>query len=93
MTNPIDENPLWPNELTPELRDILGMMCFEFIKLSQIFRAAGIDVPKHAEDEQAFFLHRLLGHWFRHGTNWRDAANADMREVAERAKQLAEPQP
>jgi hypothetical protein len=79
----------WPNELTPSLQDVLGRQCFMFIHLSQMFRLAGFDIPKRAEDEQAFFLHRFLGHWFAHGEDWRDAANADLKQVADRARTAA----
>lgn len=80
---------VWPDELTPELADILGRPCFMFIRLSQVFRVAGFDIAKSAEAEQAFFLHRFLGHWFRHGDKWREAAQADLREVHERVAALA----
>lgn len=89
MTEQVNNEPAvaWPQSLTPDLRDILGMMCFEFISLAQCARAAGHDVPKRAEDEQAFWLHRLLGHWFTHGEDWRTAAAVDLQKMrAEAAK-------
>ena len=76
----------WPSELTPDLADILGRQCFMFIKLAGLFRAAGYDIPTRAEAEQAFFLHRFLCHWARCGDGWRDAAERDLREVAELVK-------
>lgn len=76
----------WPTELTPELADILGRPCFMFIKLSQMARAAGYPIEKQAEAEQAFFIHRFLGHWFTHGDEgWRTAAEADLAEMAAKA--------
>jgi len=83
-------NAAWPDELTPDLADILGRQCFTFIKFAQVYRAAGFDIPTRAEAEQAFFLHRFLGHWFRHGGGWLAAAEADLREVHTRAAQAIE---
>jgi len=85
QAEPLVPNAAWPDELTPELADILGRQCFTFIRFSRVYRAAGFDIPKRAEDEQAFFLHRFLGHWFRHGDGWREAAESDLREVHARA--------
>ena len=75
----------WPDELTPELADILGRQCFMFIKLSQVYRAAGYEIPTSAEAEQAFFLHRLLGHWFRHGSGWAHEADKEFRTTHDKA--------
>ena len=75
----------WPEQLTPALRKILGKMCFEFISLAQLARAAGHDVPTRAEDEQAFWMHRLLGHWFTHGDDWGKAAAADLEAMRAKA--------
>lgn len=72
----------WPQTLTPELADILGRQCFTFIRLSQMFRMAGHEIPTSAEAEQAFFLYRFLTLWFEHGDGWRDAFNAEAREAA-----------
>jgi hypothetical protein len=79
----------WPDELTPELSDILGRQCFMFIKLARAYRAAGVDIPTQAEAEQAYFLHRMLCHWFEHGEGWRDAMTAEITEMAERARTQA----
>jgi hypothetical protein len=72
--------PVWPKELTPDLADILGRQCFMFIEFAKVYRLAGFEIATKAEAEQAFFLHRFLGFWFEHGSNWRDAAEADLRE-------------
>jgi hypothetical protein len=81
----------FPSALTAELKDILGRPCFTFISWAQAFRAAGIEIPSSAEDEQAFFIHRLLTHWFKHGDEgWRAAAQADLGSVFEQAKAAIE---
>lgn len=71
----------WPETLTADLRSILGKMCFEFIALSQLYRAAGHAIPQAAEDEQAYFLHKFLGFWFTHGADWREPAIAELQAV------------
>jgi hypothetical protein len=83
------ESETWPDTLDGDLRNILGMMCFEFISLSRVYRAAGYEIPKHAEDEQAFFLHKFLGFWFEHGAEWRRAAGEELKEVRAKAAALA----
>lgn len=80
-----------PEELTPELRDILGFMCFELGKLAHAYQAAGRFVAegsglkRRAEDERAFMLHRFLLHWQRAGANWRESFAAELEEVVDAA--------
>ncbi len=77
----------WPELLTPELRHILGMMCFQLGKLAHAYQRAsefiGVEGPldKRAEDEQAFMLHKWIGFWFSHGAEWQGAAGADLTRV------------
>lgn len=67
----------YPKEMTPELREILGMMIFNSGPLAHAFRAAGYDIKPRAEDEQAFILHWLIGLALEHGAEWkRHAADA-----------------
>lgn len=63
--------PTYPDELTPELREVLGFMCFQCISIAQAMRLAGIDVKKRAEDEQANVLHWMVKLVLRHGAEWR----------------------
>lgn len=65
---------------------ILGIPCFRFIKEAELWRATGTDIPKKAEEEQAFFLGRLLELCAEHGSSW-NLAFAD--ECTERANRLA----
>lgn len=83
----------WPRALTPELRDILGFMCFQLAPMAHAYQAAGrfldddgCEMSKRAEDEQAFMLHRFLTHWFEHGADWRDAMKAELNEIIAEAK-------
>ena len=74
----------WPEELTPELSNILGLMCFQFIHPVEAYRKAGHTINRSAEDEQAFMLHRLIGFWFKYGEGWQQAALDDLKEVREK---------
>jgi hypothetical protein len=77
-----------PDELTPELRDILGFMCFQLGKMAHAYQAAGrfvgaddMKLEKRAEDEQAFMLHRFLVHWAKAGDDWRASFADELDEV------------
>lgn len=67
--------------MTPQLHSILGLMCFQCIPFAQALRAAGHQIKSRAEDEQAAVLHWMLGHYFRHGEEWRTAAAADVERM------------
>lgn len=64
----------YPKEITPELHDVLGMMCFQLGPIAHVFRASGESIPSRAEDEQAFVLHWLIGLALEHGSGWRKIA-------------------
>lgn len=78
--------PVWPTEASESLIDILGTMCFQFIQLAKLWRETGTDIPKRAENEQAFFLHAMLQHWFDRGDDWRDGWAAEITARIEQAK-------
>ncbi len=78
--------PTYPDELTPELREVLGWMCFQCISIAQAMRAAGIDVKKKAEDEQAHVLHWMVKLVLRHGANWRKEGVKDIEAWREAAR-------
>ena len=75
----------WPEELTPELTEILGRPNFSFIHLSRLYRAAGYSIPPKAEVEQAFFIHRFLRAWFRDPDKWDSIIDAENEEVRQAA--------
>lgn len=64
----------YPAELTPELRDILGMPNFRLHPIWLALRAAGREVPEKYEDEMAAALHFLIPFALRHGADWRSHA-------------------
>ena len=51
---------LYPKQLTEDTKTALSYMCFDLIKVAQVYRDLGYEIPKKAEEEQAFFLHRFL---------------------------------
>ncbi len=87
----------WPPLLlTPALRYILGMMCFQlaapahlFQKVGEFSGAEGMTLRKRAEDEQAFMLHKLVGFWFAHGEDWGPHASADLTRAKAAAADLS----
>lgn len=81
----------WPEELTPELRQVLGLMLWETGPLAHLFRKAdGREIPRRAEAEQAFILHWLIGLALEHGPEWRTVAAA---EIGRLHQQLPPPTP
>lgn len=63
---------IFPAELTPMLREVLGQMVFNTGPLAQVFRDAGHEIPRKAEDEQAYVLHQLVLLVLAHGEGWRN---------------------
>lgn len=72
-------------ELTPELRWILGQMCFQHIHTAQALRLMGHEIARKAEDEQAVTIYWMLGHYLKDPANWRDNAAAEMKAAAPKA--------
>lgn len=77
----------YPKELTPALRDVLGMMVFELSPIAPALRAAGHDIERRAEDEQAAVLHWLIGIVLEHGDGWRKHAANEIERMAALAGQ------
>lgn len=69
-------------ELTPELRWILGQMCFQHIHTAQALRLMGHQIAKKAEDEQAVTIYWMLGHYLKDPANWRKNAADEMKAAA-----------
>jgi hypothetical protein len=79
----------YPQEITPELRDVLGMMNFETCPIAHGFRDAGASIPRKVEEEQAYVLHWLIGHVLTAGPDWRKAAAIDLKAAADAIKAKA----
>ena len=71
----------WPRDLDGTLASILGLKNWETGPAATAYRQAGFDVPKKAESEQAFVLHRYIALWIEHGDDWRQAARADLEKA------------
>ena len=69
-------------ELTPELRWILGQMCFQHIHTAQALRTMGHQIARKAEDEQAVTIYWMLGHYLKDPLNWRQNAIDEMKAAA-----------
>lgn len=80
----------YPETLTPDLETVLGTMCFQVIEWAQIWRAAGVEIEKRAEAEQAFFLDVMLRCLLKRGSKWRDAFYDLIKEKIEAARTRAE---
>lgn len=92
LANPWDDGQ-WPHKLTSELEYILGRPNFTLIRFAQAYRAAGFEIERRAESEQAFFIHRFVGHWFAKGDDWQASMKAELmalQSLASRAKDDAE---
>lgn len=77
----------YPKELTPDLRAVLGWMCFQCISVAQCLRADGMEIAKRAEDEQAAVLHWLTKFVLKHGAEWRAHAGEALKAMRERVAQ------
>lgn len=77
----------YPKDLTPDLREVLGMMVFQLSPIAPALRAAGHDIKRRAEDEQAAVLHWLIGLVLEHGSNWRSHAADEIERMAAMAGQ------
>lgn len=67
-----------PSEMTPAIREVLGMMIFTTGPIANGFRMAGCEIQKKAEEEQAFVLFWLLKHAIAHGDDWRKHAAEEL---------------
>jgi hypothetical protein len=65
---------LLPDELNPELMEILGRPNFTCAGLASVLRVDGVDIARRAEHEQAQVLFKLLGFYAAHGDGWKKAA-------------------
>ncbi|KKN33992.1 hypothetical protein LCGC14_0798050 [marine sediment metagenome] len=75
------DSMVFPSEMTPELQDILGRPNFVCGPIAHIFQAAGADIPRKAEAEQAFVLHWMIKLYLTHGDRWREIGEEELKEV------------
>lgn len=77
----------YPDELTPELREVLGWPNFRCGPVAHLMRAAGADIQPRAEDEQAVVLHWFIGLVLKHGADWSSVAGQELKAMQERTAQ------
>lgn len=77
--------PIIP-ELTSDLREILGRPNFTCHHIAKALRVMGITIATKAEDEQAVVIYWLLGHYLKHGADWRQRAIAELEAARETRK-------
>lgn len=77
---------LWPDELTEPLREVLGMPNFQCGPLAHCYRAAGHNIARKVEDEQAFIIHRYVPLALKYGADWRKHAGNDLQTAIDKAK-------
>lgn len=75
----------YPDNMTPELLDVLGRPNFWCGPIAHEMRAAGTDIKKKAEDEQAHVLHWLVKLVLDHGAEWQKAAAEELRSIRDKA--------
>lgn len=61
------------------LVEILGRPNFACIRIAQVLRLMGRDIPKKSEHEQAHTILFVLRHWAADPVNWQENANAELR--------------
>lgn len=71
----------YPTEPTDALLEVLGLMLYTTTPIAYALRAAGTDIPKRCEEEQAHVLHWLIQLALQHGTDWRERARKSIEEL------------
>jgi hypothetical protein len=72
----------YPDTLTEDLKEVLGMPNFQCAPIAHVFRNAGLaDIPRKAEAEQAFIIDKLIRFVLAHGTDWRKHAVAELTQA------------
>ncbi|CAB3888895.1 hypothetical protein LMG26788_03735 [Achromobacter pulmonis] len=76
-----DARPKLP-PLNDDLADILGRPNFRCADLAELLRADGQEIKRKSEHEQAAVIHFLLGHYLKHGSDWRETAGSALDAIA-----------
>lgn len=71
---------------TDGVREILGRMCFQCIRIAQVLRLRGDEIKERAEDEQAAVLRFLLNHYLASPDQWAERAQAEINAIREQAQ-------
>ncbi len=82
----------FPKELTPEIRDVLGLMIFQTAPIAHALRAGGESIPRKVEEEQAFVLHWMICLALEHGAKWRTKVGERLEAIAANARSAKDEQ-
>jgi hypothetical protein len=77
----------YPKEMTPALREVLGIMIFTTGPIAHALRDSGVEIPRKAEAEQAYVLHWLIGLALEHGDKWRPIAGEKISVILRQLKE------
>lgn len=69
--------------MTKALRDLLGTPVHTMIPLVRCLQAAGLDIPRSYEGEQAGLMYWMLGFYFEHGDDWKPHAGVELTRLQE----------
>lgn len=78
---------LMPKDPSEAIKRALSYQCFDFISVANVYRNLGFDIPKKAEDEQSFFLHKFLLLAITHGNDFLKVFNAETKAMVEAQEQ------
>lgn len=70
-------------ELNEHTRIILGQPCFRCSMLAALLRDDGHEIPRKAEEEQAYVIHWLLGLYETYGDDWKNHFTLTMKRILE----------
>jgi hypothetical protein len=73
----------YPTELTPPLRQVLGLMCFQCGPIAAVLRRGGYMIKERAEDEQAGVMHHCIHLALQHGDQWQQALGRELKAILE----------
>lgn len=79
----------FPEELTDDLREVLGWPNFRCAPVAHLMRAAGAEIEPKAEDEQAVVLHWFVKLVLKHGSEWWNVARNELTEMQQRITNAA----
>ncbi|MGI3901262.1 MAG: hypothetical protein ACRYGP_13740 [Janthinobacterium lividum] len=76
-----------PSEITPEIVEVLGLPNFRCGPIADVYRAAGHEIERQSEKEQAFVLFHFLHFVLRHGAGWFAQSCIDLDAAVATAKE------
>jgi len=75
-------------DLNEDTKFILGRPNFWCGSIAPLLRESGYEIPKKAEDEQAYVIHWMLSIYEKHGESWKEKINTYLNEAATLDKKI-----